>query len=134
MRHSALAETGLYLMSESVPTTVQCQDPGDGSGDVIIDLPSALLESMNLDLGDSLSIELVDGVIVLTPIRDGHVHSAHQIYLDGLQKLIYEKYRPAFDEVSAVVRVRVSSGGHFEMVARERVSFSTNGGALLHAI
>ena len=62
-------------MSEYVPTTVQCQDPGDGSGDVIIDLPSALLENMNLDLGDSLSIELVDGVIVLKPIRDGQVHS-----------------------------------------------------------
>lgn len=54
-------------------TTVKCQDPGDGSGDVIIDLPSDLLESMNLDLGDSLSIELVEGAIVLRPIRDADV-------------------------------------------------------------
>lgn len=60
-------------MSESVRTTVKCQDPGDGSGDVIIDLPSDLLESMNLDLGDSLSIELVEGAIVLRPIRDADV-------------------------------------------------------------
>lgn len=58
-------------MSKSVQTTVKCQDPGDGSGDVIIELPSDLLESMNLDIGDSLSIELVDGAIVLRPIRAG---------------------------------------------------------------
>lgn len=53
--------------------TVKCQDPGDGSGDVIIDLPSDLLEIMDLDLGDSLSIELVDGAIVLRPIRDAGI-------------------------------------------------------------
>lgn len=57
-------------MSESVRTIVECQDPGDGSGDVIIDLLSEILTEMNLGLGDSLSIELVNGVIVLRPIRD----------------------------------------------------------------
>ncbi|WP_133752706.1 AbrB/MazE/SpoVT family DNA-binding domain-containing protein [Pseudomonas sp. LP_7_YM] len=57
-------------MSESSRTTVECQDPGDGSGDVIINLPSHLLESKNFNLGDSLSIELVNGAIVLKPIRD----------------------------------------------------------------
>lgn len=61
-------------MSESLRKTVKCQDPGDGSGDVIIDLPSDLLEVMNLGLGDSLSIELVDGEIVLRPIRDTDAH------------------------------------------------------------
>lgn len=54
-------------MSESQRTTVKCQNPGDGSGDVIIDLPSDLLESMNLNLGDSMRVELVDGAIVVTP-------------------------------------------------------------------
>ena len=57
-------------MSEFSRPSVICQDPGDGSGIVIIDLPSDLLESMNLDLGDSLSIELVNGTILLRPIRD----------------------------------------------------------------
>jgi len=57
-------------MSESVGTIVECQDPGDSSGDVIIDLPSEILTEMNLGLGDSLSIELVNGVIVLRPIRN----------------------------------------------------------------
>lgn len=51
-------------------TTVICQDPGDGSGDVIIDLPPAILAGLKIGLGDSLSIELVDGLIVLKPIPD----------------------------------------------------------------
>ncbi|MCO8165625.1 AbrB/MazE/SpoVT family DNA-binding domain-containing protein [Pseudomonas sp. 21LCFQ010] len=57
-------------MIESAAVTVKCQDPGDGSGDVIIDLPSGILESLNLQIGDSLSIDLIDGSIVLRPIRD----------------------------------------------------------------
>lgn len=57
-------------MSEYARKTLKCRDPGDGGGDVFIDLPSDLLEIMNLDLGDSLSIELVDGGIVLKPIRN----------------------------------------------------------------
>lgn len=61
-------------MSESLRTTVKCQDPGDGSGDVIIDLPPDLLKGMDLGIGDSLSIELVDGAIVLKPIRGAETH------------------------------------------------------------
>ena len=57
-------------MSESRWTTVKCQDPGDGSGDVIVDLPPHILEGLDVGVGDSLSIDKVDGVIVLTPIRD----------------------------------------------------------------
>ncbi|MFJ4455024.1 AbrB/MazE/SpoVT family DNA-binding domain-containing protein [Pseudomonas sp. NPDC089392] len=60
-------------MNESVRITVKCQDPGDGSGDVIIDLPADILECMGLNIGDSLSIELVDESIVLKPIRDADV-------------------------------------------------------------
>lgn len=58
------------LMNNSVRKTVRCQDPGDGSGDVIIDLPDDILESMGLNMGDFLTIELIDGSIVLKPIRD----------------------------------------------------------------
>lgn len=57
-------------MSESVRAVVKCQDPGDGSGDVIIDLPPDVLTVMKVGLGDSLSIELINGVVVLRPIRD----------------------------------------------------------------
>lgn len=56
-------------MSESVQTNVTCEDPGDGSGDVIIDLPPDVLAAMNVGLGDSLSIELIDGSVVLKPLR-----------------------------------------------------------------
>jgi antitoxin ChpS len=57
-------------MSESIQTTVVCQDPGDDSGDVIIDLHPDVLKEMNIGLGDSLSIELADGAMVLKPIRE----------------------------------------------------------------
>jgi antitoxin ChpS len=57
-------------MGESVTMTVKCQDPSDGSGDVIIDLPPDVLAAMNVGLGDLLSIELVEGMLVLKPIRD----------------------------------------------------------------
>lgn len=62
-------------MSDSVRTTVRCQDPGDGSGDVIIDLPQDVLAAMNVGLGDLLTIELVEGSIVLKPIRDADTES-----------------------------------------------------------
>jgi antitoxin ChpS len=62
-------------MSEAMQTTVVCHDPGDGSGDVIIDLPPDVLAAINVGLGDSLSIELVNGEIVLRPIRDANTQS-----------------------------------------------------------
>lgn len=55
-------------MSDALPTTLICRDPGDSSGDIIIDLPPEILAAMGVDLGDFLSIELVDGSIVLKPI------------------------------------------------------------------
>lgn len=58
------------LMNESVRTTVKCEDPGDGTGDFIIDLPDGILEHMGLNIGDFLTIELIGGNIVLKPIRD----------------------------------------------------------------
>lgn len=63
------------LMNESVRTTVKCQDPGDGSGDVIIDLHDDILERMGLNIGDSLTIELIDGTVMLKPIRDADAQS-----------------------------------------------------------
>ena len=57
-------------MSETARIIVKCQDPGDGSGDVIVDLPPDILEAMNVGLGDSLSIEVINGLIVLRPILD----------------------------------------------------------------
>jgi antitoxin ChpS len=54
-------------MTEAQRWTVTCQDPADGSGDVIIDLPPDLLASAGLNIGDVLTIEVIDGAIVLTP-------------------------------------------------------------------
>ncbi|WP_083329929.1 AbrB/MazE/SpoVT family DNA-binding domain-containing protein [Pseudomonas argentinensis] len=57
-------------MSRKVPTTAKCQDPGDGSGDFIIDLPPEILAALGVGIGDLLSVELVDGLIVLKKVRD----------------------------------------------------------------
>lgn len=54
---------------------VKCQDLGNDSGVVIIDLPPNVLTAMNVDLGDYLSIELVDGSIVLNPLSDTDTQS-----------------------------------------------------------
>lgn len=54
---------------------MKCQDPGDGSEDVITNLPADVLAAINVGLGDSLSIELVNGAIVLKPIRDANTQS-----------------------------------------------------------
>ncbi|WP_256585099.1 AbrB/MazE/SpoVT family DNA-binding domain-containing protein [Pseudomonas sp. Irchel s3b2] len=47
-----------------------CQDPAAGSGDVIVDLPPDLISSLGLGVGDVLTIEVIDGAIVLTPISN----------------------------------------------------------------
>lgn len=44
---------------------IVCQDPGDGSGDVVIELPSELLEQLGWSLGDELSVEAGEGNICL---------------------------------------------------------------------
>ncbi|PPA02661.1 AbrB family transcriptional regulator [Pseudomonas sp. MWU12-2312b] len=54
-------------MSENERWTVKCQETADGTGDVIVDLPPELLPRLGLCLGDELTIEMVDGAIVLKP-------------------------------------------------------------------
>ena len=54
-------------MSENERWIVKCQETADGTGDVIVDLPPELLARLGLGLGDELTIEMVDGAIVLKP-------------------------------------------------------------------
>ncbi|RUF04467.1 AbrB/MazE/SpoVT family DNA-binding domain-containing protein [Pseudomonas aeruginosa] len=44
---------------------VVCQDPEDGSGDAIVELPSELLEQLRWILGDVLSVEVAEESICL---------------------------------------------------------------------
>lgn len=55
-------------MTESARAIVKCEDAGDGTRDIIIELPDDILQSIGLNIGDSLNIEFVDGAIVLTPV------------------------------------------------------------------
>ena len=55
-------------MTESETWTVRCQDTVDGSGDFIVDLPPELLAEMGWGLGDILTVEVIDGALVLKPI------------------------------------------------------------------
>lgn len=59
-----------HRMSEVTHWITQCKDPGDGSGDGIIELSDDILESMGLKLGDPLTFNVIGGVAVLTPVRD----------------------------------------------------------------
>ena len=54
-------------MTESEAWTVRCQDTEDGSGDFIVDFPPELLEKMGWGLGDVLTVEVIEGSIVLKP-------------------------------------------------------------------
>jgi len=45
---------------------VACQDPRDGSGDVIVELPSELLAKLGWTLGDELKVEKSEEGISLT--------------------------------------------------------------------
>lgn len=70
-------------MSERERWTVKCQDTADGSGDAIVDLPPELLAALGLSLGDELTIEVLDGAIVLKPKCNTSVATAdHSDYLD----------------------------------------------------
>jgi antitoxin ChpS len=57
-----------YVMTEDQRWIVKCQDPADGSGDFIIDFPPDLLASLGLSIGDVLTVDVIDGAIVLTPM------------------------------------------------------------------
>ncbi|VVM52506.1 hypothetical protein PS673_00842 [Pseudomonas fluorescens] len=56
-------------MNATQSWTVKCDDPEDGSGDIIVNLPPELLKNLGLVLNDVLTIELIDGDIVLKPVR-----------------------------------------------------------------
>lgn len=55
------------VMTQTHHWTVKCQDPADGSGDVIVDLPQELLADLGLGIGSVLTIEVINGTIVLKP-------------------------------------------------------------------
>ncbi|KJU79154.1 hypothetical protein N619_13620 [Ectopseudomonas oleovorans] len=46
---------------------VECVDSGDGSGDLIVELPQELLDEMNLKTGDELDLTIAEaGIIIMT--------------------------------------------------------------------
>jgi antitoxin ChpS len=67
MNHARQNQSVSNVMTEAQRWTVKCQNPSDGSGDVIIDLPPDLVASLGLNIGDILAIEVIGGAIVLTP-------------------------------------------------------------------
>ncbi|PHN33228.1 antitoxin Xre/MbcA/ParS toxin-binding domain-containing protein [Pseudomonas sp. ICMP 460] len=57
-------------MSSHDVWTIQCQETNDGSGDLIINLPSELLNQMALAIGDDLTVDVVGHSIILRPTSD----------------------------------------------------------------
>lgn len=54
-------------MNKAQRWIVKCQDPADGSGDVIVDLPPDLVVDLGLNIGDVFTVEVIDGAVVLKP-------------------------------------------------------------------
>lgn len=50
--------------------TAVCHDAGDGSGDLIVEIPPQVISAMGLRMGDKLELEIVDEMLVLTLCRD----------------------------------------------------------------
>jgi putative toxin-antitoxin system antitoxin component (TIGR02293 family) len=65
-------------------------DTGDGSGDVVVDLPPELLSQFGLGIGDVLTIEVVNGVMVLQPVHDLSTPSSSA---GALREDLYQAYR-----------------------------------------
>ena len=56
--------------SESIQWNVNCQYANDGSGDLIVPLPEAVLAKLKLATGDTLTVEIqADGTLRMTPVR-----------------------------------------------------------------
>lgn len=83
-------------MSESERWIVKCEDTKDGSGDVLVELPQDLLSVLELGIGDELTITVINGEIVLKPVRSAAAgrsasarllqDDAHHAYRVRLQK------------------------------------------------
>ncbi|MNJ27091.1 hypothetical protein D3C77_215870 [compost metagenome] len=57
-------------MSQVKSKIVECEDPKDGSGELIVVIPPEVLAELGLGVGDRLSLEMLDGKIVLKPVCD----------------------------------------------------------------
>src|SRR5471032_656643 len=58
------------IMGKSDAWTIRCEDPNDGSDDLIINLPNELLNRMTWKVGDRLQIEVMNGSILLRPVAE----------------------------------------------------------------
>lgn len=47
-----------------------CHDSGDNSSDLIVTLPPEVIEALQVQPGDELKLEIVDGLLVITPSRN----------------------------------------------------------------
>lgn len=79
------------IMNESERWTVKCQDTGDGSGDVIVDLPPELLAKLGLEVGDDLTITTTKDAIELRPTRG--TASLFTVFAGVLRDDAYHAYR-----------------------------------------
>lgn len=77
-------------MNEKNRWLVGSVDAGDGSGDMIVNLPTDLLTQAGLGIGDELSVEVENGVVVLRPI--GHT-SGLRPTPESSRNAFYRTYR-----------------------------------------
>jgi putative toxin-antitoxin system antitoxin component (TIGR02293 family) len=86
-----MADEGRTIMSETERWIVKCQKTEDGTGDIIIDLPQELLDQMRLGVGDDLELTVLNGTLVLTPVRNST--SVRPMFAGALRQDAYHAYR-----------------------------------------
>lgn len=67
-------------MGDSEVWIVKCVDTTDESGGFIVDLPPELLARVSWGIGDVLSVEVIEGSIILKPLLSSHsLHDDHPL-------------------------------------------------------
>jgi hypothetical protein len=85
-----MADEGRTIMSETERWIVKCQKTEDDTGDIIIDLPQELPQ-MRLGVGDDLELTVLNGTLVLTPVRNAT--SVRPMFAGVLRQDAYHAYR-----------------------------------------
>lgn len=57
-------------MSEQINMPVPCHVIEDGIGDFMVEIPIEALDAIGVAIGDVVSVEIINGEIVLRPTRE----------------------------------------------------------------
>ena len=59
------------LVTEKRHWQTTCVDAADGSGDLLVEIPSEVLLEQGWEVGQEFDLQLIDGAVILTPKAPG---------------------------------------------------------------